>query len=72
MGGFRFALGVSSFRLRARLGFSVPSTSPARQQDQASAYAWEQERDRRSGWRGDEVDARMKLFRSREGANRGR
>jgi len=28
-GGFRFALAVSSFRLRARLGFSIPSTSPA-------------------------------------------
>src|SRR5216684_3563039 len=27
-GGFRFALAVSSFRLRARLGFSIPSTSP--------------------------------------------
>src|SRR5713226_1573576 len=28
-GGFRFALAVSSFRFRARLGFSIPSTSPA-------------------------------------------
>src|SRR5580700_1882592 len=28
-GGFRFTLAVSSFRLRARLGFSIPSTSPA-------------------------------------------
>jgi hypothetical protein len=29
-GGFRSALAVFSFRLRARLGFSIPSTSPAR------------------------------------------
>src|SRR5580700_3009690 len=28
-GGFRFTLAVSSFRLRARLGFSIPSPSPA-------------------------------------------
>ena len=28
-GGFRFTLAVSGFRLRARLGFSIPSTSPA-------------------------------------------
>src|ERR1700680_1130120 len=29
-GGFRSALAVSGFRLRARLGFSIPSTLPAR------------------------------------------
>src|SRR5215831_9443585 len=28
-GGFRSALAVSDFRLRARLDFSIPSTSPA-------------------------------------------
>ena len=31
VGGFRSALAVSGFRFRARLGFSIPSPSPARE-----------------------------------------